>query len=81
MHEAGSVNLDEPIETTVSIIKSFRVNTKKKKKKNTACKVQGFTCYMGTFSFIFTNGMGSKMLNIKFQDVPFSLLKFQFQKQ
>ena len=31
MHEAGRVNLDEPIETTVSIIKSFRVNTKKKK--------------------------------------------------
>ena len=31
MHEAGRVNLDEPIETIVSIIKSFRVNTKKKK--------------------------------------------------
>ena len=60
MHEAGRVNLDEPIEATVSIIKSFRVN-KKKKKKPTDCKVQGFTCYMGTFPFIFTNGIGSKM--------------------
>ena len=36
MHEAGRVNLDKPIEATVSIIKSFRVNTKKQKKLLTA---------------------------------------------
>ena len=35
MHEAGRVNLDKPIEATVSVIKSFRVNTKKKKQKKT----------------------------------------------
>ena len=49
MHEAGSVNLDEPIETTVSIIKSFRVNTKKKKKKTLPAKFRALLVTWGHF--------------------------------
>ena len=51
MHEAGSVNLDEPIETTVSIIKSFRVNTKKKKKKTLPAKFRALLVTWGHFHF------------------------------
>ena len=62
MHEAGSVNLDEPIETTVSIIKSFRVNTKKKKKKKHCLQSSGLYLLHGDIFFHFYQWYG-------FQDV------------
>ena len=49
MHEAGRVNLDEPIEATVSIIKSFRVNTKKKQKKTLTAKFRALLVTWGHF--------------------------------